>query len=651
MNHIKAYCKSLPSGIKQTGRSVEDPAEINLVAGKLKMIFRDGALRYISAGHNELIRMIYAAVRGKNWITVKPLISDEKFDIKSDSFRIKYTSRYISEEIDFTAWFEVEGNQDNSLSLSMNGIANRTFLKNRIGFCILHPIENYAGIPCNIEHNDGTSEQSFFPKEINPHQIFRDIRSMNWQVNKVNCRIDFEGDIFETEDQRNWTDGSYKTYSTPLSKPFPVLLQKGTRIYQRVKFRTEGSFKIPVSHFDKTSVRLFTGKLIKLPSVGICQSDSSSPLNRNEIKVLRPLHFDHYRVDLHLFTISWQAKAERAYNESSDLGYPVEYALFVDDNAQEQIRHFIKWFSEKKPTFSSMLLFHKASPSTPDHIAREVIPLFREIDHDITMVTGTNANFTQLNRNRPGDTGNHFVCYSIHPQEHASDNLTLVENLKAQEYTVISAKKFSGNKGIIISPVTLQRRFNANNTFIELPWSGQGMPPQIDNRLMSLFGACWTAGSLKYLCEAGVHSVTFHYATGERGIIQGDSDSRWPEQFPSVKGMVFPVYYVFRYLLDHKDFHIVKSVSSKPLKIDSLSLASGNQLRMILVNFTHRDESVRLEFCSGSLRISSLNTDSFYEAASNYKWTGKDSEMIIKSNDRFKIEPYSINFIEGYLKH
>ena len=28
--------------------------------------------------------------------------------------------------------------------------------------------------------------------------------------------IRFEGDLFEMEDQRNWTDASYKTYSTPL---------------------------------------------------------------------------------------------------------------------------------------------------------------------------------------------------------------------------------------------------------------------------------------------------------------------------------------------------------------------------------------------------------------------------------------------------
>ena len=35
------------------------------------------------------------------------------------------------------------------------------------------------------------------------------------------------------EDQRNWTDASFKTYSTPLELPFPVELSAGEQIRQR----------------------------------------------------------------------------------------------------------------------------------------------------------------------------------------------------------------------------------------------------------------------------------------------------------------------------------------------------------------------------------------------------------------------------------
>ena len=50
----------------------------------------------------------------------------------------------------------------------------------------------------------------------------------------------FSGDIFEMEDQRNWTDASYKTYSTPLALPFPVEVTAGTSIAQSVTLTLEG---------------------------------------------------------------------------------------------------------------------------------------------------------------------------------------------------------------------------------------------------------------------------------------------------------------------------------------------------------------------------------------------------------------------------
>jgi len=517
---------------------------IKLRAGNLSLSYEEGNIRYISAGNSEILRMIYCAVRDSEWLTIKPVISNEEFEILSDSFKINCKCRYSSGEIDFGADFNIEGRPDNSLIFTFKGEALSTFEKNRIGFCVLHPIESYAGRSCVIEHHDGSSEQSFFPEEISPHQVFMDIRSMRWLVNGIRFTIDFEGDIFETEDQRNWADASFKTYSTPLSVPFPVTLEKGTRINQRIAFQAEGSFDIAPATFDKTVIKLFPEETLKLPSIGICQSTRRGSLTKKEIKELRTLSFNHYRVDLYLFEDNWRAKAVQAYHESSDIGCSIEFALFFDDNSHEQIKSFISWYSEKKPHASAILLFHKSQPSTPDQLALQILPLLREAVPVIKTGTGTNANFAQINRIRPGDTGNDFICYSIHPQEHASDNTTLVENLKAQEYTVRSARKFAGDKGIKISPVTIQKRFNANNTYLELPWPGPELPPQVDSRLMSLFGACWTAGSIKYLCESDIDSVTYYETVGERGIIQGEKESQWPSGFPADKGMILQVYFV-----------------------------------------------------------------------------------------------------------
>jgi len=651
MNSIKKFAGSLSEELIQYGNSNHEPDVLNLRAGDLSMLFTNGSLRYISAGKNELIRMVYPAVRDRNWVTIKPYIEDKKSEITENSFRITLKCLYNNGEMVLSANYVIEGKQDNSIILTMEGEALTQFEKNRIGFCVLHPVESCAGNNCVIEHIDGTMEQSIFPEEISPHQVFRNIRSMKWLANGICCIIGFEGDVFETEDQRNWSDASYKTYSTPLSIPYPVTLEKGISIYQRVLIRTEGISHVKENPDDTTVVRLFPEETFRLPSVGICQSSRLSPLNKSEIKVLRAVRFNHYRADLYLFESDWQEKAELAYNESSDLGYPLKFALFFDDNAARQVKSFINWFTEKRPSVSSILLYHKSHPSTPDPLATEVIPLLRDTIPDIKIATGTNANFAQLNRNRPGESGNDNICYSIQPQEHASDNMTLVENLAVQAYTVRSAQEFAGEKGIIVSPVTLQRRFNASTSLFELPWTGIELPPQVDNRIMSLFGACWTVGSLKYLCEAGADSITYYETAGERGIIQGEMDSKWPSYFPSVKGMLFPVYYVFRFVLGNKPLSAIKTVSSQPLKVECLALTDGKQVRVVLVNFTPSVQSVKLDCCSGLFRIRTLSTGSYGETASNCRWTGIEQEKIIKSQTTFMLEPYSINFIEGWLKH
>ena len=204
---------------------------------------------------------------------------------------------------------------------------------------------------------------------------------------------------------------------------------------------------------------------------------------------------------------------------------------------------------------------------------------------------------------------------------------------------------------MIISPVTIQRRFNANNSYVEVPDLSNEVPPQIDSRQMSLLGACWTAISLKYLCEQRAESITYYETAGERGVFQGEHDSAWPEHFPAVKGLIFPVYHVFRFLMENKDLKLVKSISSNPLIIDCLALSDGRQARIILVNFSESVRTLQLECCSGLFRMRSLSLASYTEAALNFRWTGIENEKTIKSQYSFELEPTSVNFIEGWRKH
>ena len=127
-----------------------------------------------------------------------------------------------SEPISFSWKGTIEG-RGGVLEFTFDGRAKKAFLRNRIGICVLHPIIECAGKPCRVRHSDGAWKEQSFPRFISPHQPFKDIRALSWSPSdRVQANIELEGEVFEMEDQRNWTDASFKTYSTPLELPFPV---------------------------------------------------------------------------------------------------------------------------------------------------------------------------------------------------------------------------------------------------------------------------------------------------------------------------------------------------------------------------------------------------------------------------------------------
>ncbi|HZY24517.1 MAG TPA: hypothetical protein VFE71_01715 [Bacteroidales bacterium] len=647
MTSLTEFTSFLKRETKWHGDHNENGNRIILNSGQLSMFYECGNLRYICFGNNEIIRMIYSAVRDKDWLTISPIISEEEFELKTDSFIIKYNAHYLSGEINFLAHYSITGNSDNSVIFSFEGEALEDFEKNRIGICLLHPIEGNKGEKCKIVHSNDEEENMLFPFFISPNQPFHDIKSMRWERAGITSTIDFFGDVFETEDQRNWTDASYKTYCTPLERTFPVKIHSGERISQKVVLKVETE-ELPQSNdSQQISISFNKRKIFSFPLIGVGQSTRHQSLRSGEIEILKKIKFDHYRVDLYLFDKDWRNKGDIAFEESIYLEYNLELAIFFDGDYNNQISQFLQWINTKKVEPIVILLFQKNGLPVTSPCLNEIGPLLKRGIPHVMIGLGTNANFAQLNRNRPQPESGDNICYSIHPQEHASDNSSLAENLHSQRDTAESAMEFANNRKIWISPVNIQRRFNANIANYEKQNDVPEFPPQVDSRLMSLFGACWTIGSLKYLFYSGIKGVTFFETVGERGIIQGDFNSRWPDDFRSCKGMIFPVYFVLKYILENKNFVTLECISTHPLEIDSLVITDGRHLKIILVNFTPEIQNVSINDCSGEFSLRKINQDNYTYAVSDAGWLEKSSTITVKFSEPLFVEPFSITFLEG----
>ena len=124
--------------------------------------------------------------------------------------------------------------------MTFDGTATQDLNSNRLGLVVLHRRDD-AGRDITLTSPDHIETTSDFPTDINPHQPFMNVAAMSWKRDGTAFRLDFTVDVFETEDQRNWTDASFKTYSTPLSRPFPVSVHAGYRTHQAIRLSAEPS--------------------------------------------------------------------------------------------------------------------------------------------------------------------------------------------------------------------------------------------------------------------------------------------------------------------------------------------------------------------------------------------------------------------------
>ena len=650
----------LPVRVLYYGKDEPLPEQTQLRAGPLSMVFEAGDLRYIRFGDDEILRRIYVAVRDHNWDTILPQLSNVQIEQEGGAFRITYDVVNKAADVDFFWQGAITGAADGTITFSMDGEARSTFRRNRIGFCVLHPMR-LAGSPCRIEKVDGTVEESAYPiaiapqylidGEIKPVAPFNNMRAVRYQVTAgVEAEVRFEGEIFEMEDQRNWTDASYKTYGTPLSEPFPVEVPAGTKISQRITVTLNTQDEPRTEEPDATNQPLTFGlsstDTRPLPQIGLGVASHGEPLNAGELERLKQLKLSHLRVDIDLTQSDYESILCRATDEARALGVSLELALFLTDAAAEELRAFATVVERVKPPIGAYLIFHKTEAST----SAQWVDLARRYLSDAKIGAGSNAYFTDLNRGRPLVDALDLVCYSINPQVHAFDNSSLIEALAAQAVTVESARQFVGGLPLAVTPVTLLARFNPNATGPEPEPAPGELPPQVDIRQMSLFGAGWTLGSIKYLSESGVSSVTYHETSGWRGVMETANGSPLPEKFRSLPGGVFPLYHILADVGEFAGGEVLVSKSSDPLKVEGIALRKNGKMRTMLANLTPDSQQVRVENLAGAVRVLRLDeTNAQAVMASPEVFRVETGELLQTTNGTLELNllPYAIAQIDS----
>ncbi len=535
--------------------------------GPVAALLADGDLRYLRVGGMELVRRIYGAVRDEAWGTVPAVVSQVDFREHASG----WTSRFRAVHRRGAIGFEWDGTVDArvasigglvevSVRYEMDGRAASSFLTSRTGLCLLHPIDGCAGLACRIEHSEGDVEILAFPDLISPHQPFLDLRAMSHEpVDGLHVEARFEGEVFETEDQRNWSDGSFKTYSRPISRGFPYRIEAGESVRQAITIRIKGRPPADDGRWSATVVPVRIGPSAgRLPPIGIAfgQMDETS-LGLRSTADPGP---SFLRVDWR----ECEGRIASLAGEPVEFGVPKEVGLHCSaGDPAGQVSH------RPLAEVARWLLFEEGAPVATPSLARSARMALEAVTPGVPIGLGSEFHFTELNRNRPPSDSFDFLAYPVSPQCHAVDERSIVENLEALADQVRTARSFAGGKPIGVGPIRFQH-------------PGSTEP---DPRQSSAFAAAWLVGVLAELSAAGADWMSF------------DSG------FESARGEDSAASRVLLLIRPFVGGEVLDADAADHLRIAVLALRNEGRLRILLANLTESEQVVDLDESVGSHSI------------------------------------------------
>ncbi len=595
-----------------------------LRAGPLSAVLDGIDLRYVRHGDVELVRRVYVAVRDRNWNTIPGVAADVEVTERADSFEVHFSVRHRSEDTDFSWNGRIEGTAEGAVSYSMDGTGGRDMLYNRIGFCVLHPWRESAGQSAKATTPGGTVE-AVLPDLVAP-QRFENGVYVPLFPSASGVEIDlpgdglvvfaFEGDLFETEDQRNWSDSSLKTYCTPLALGFPHELKRGERRAQSVSVRARRLLPAErLSGPTQITVGERTGAVVA--DIGLALTSEAGEPTAAELSLLRCLAPAHVRFDAHLGSPELAAALKRALAVAGELGAALELGVFLTA-AQSAELGVLREALADAPIARVLVAAADAQTTTPQETTpADLVELVRTQLKlgAVPIAGGTDMYFCELNRTRPVVDHMDGVFWSLNAQVHAFDDISVMETPEAHGEQVRTARSFAAGRKLFVGPVTLRRRYNVNATVAEDQASGV-LPDSVDPRQASLLGAAWTLASAKYLAEAGAHSITYFETVGWRGVIQGDRAAPLPDLFQGRPGQAFPLFHVLADVASLQGASIRACTASRTLEVAALAVERDANTTLLLANLTADTQAVEIGGLGANARVRRLGEQTVHGAVS-----------------------------------
>ena len=599
-----------------------------LSAGPLRAELDAGQLRYIRFAGREAIRAIAYIVRDPTWGTYNPMISDLVVEESTERFHVRYRAVCRDERQSIEYETSIAGSADGRLDFEVDATPGTDFHTNRTGFAILHPLEGVTGGPVTVERVDGSVDESEFPVLIDPAQPIAEIRSLTHEVMPgVRVKCTMKGDTFEMEDQRNWTDASYKTYVRPLALPHPYTLPAGATLRQSVELRFEGAPPAVPAQPGPAATTLRLGAASgTLPAFGMAlepQHGAAALGHRGVLACLRPAFVSLYLDPRHSDAASaLREAASVATAMGAELalevvvpGDPDEYAAFLADIAKHAAETGAQVSSIAVSPAGDLVFFPPGAAFPDTREFDEVFAAARAAFPSACIGGGSFVYFTELNRKPPPAARIDFVCHSTCALVHAADDRSVTESLESLPYLVRSCRHLFPNVAYRLGPGSIGSRVSPfGSAPSPNPEAKRITMVRADPRERGLLGAAWHLGYAAHAAEGGVESVILGAPVGEFGLVHHPGAYRQP-WFDDVGGL-FPVYHIMRGVYAASGAERIPAEISDPRNIQVLAFCKEHGPEVWIANLSGEERAVTLEgFDTGGVSVATLDESSFVACA------------------------------------
>ncbi|WIY52148.1 hypothetical protein O9Z70_11815 [Devosia sp. YIM 151766] len=554
--------------------TMQPPAELRrLNVGRLELCLGEGAVRGLFWDGVEVLRGVDYPVRDSNWGTFSAQTLDEELQQTNAAFT--YRRRFRTGDGKLEGTFSLVCSGEGAVCLVFDLDVLDAIEINRAGFVILHPVTGFAGAPIRVGHTDGRVEDSAFPDPISAGQPLFDIASISQSINGVSARIDFAGEVFEMEDQRNWSDASYKTYCRPLSWQRPYILAPGSHIRQSIDI-TIGGEGVVQAGAASAALALGSSTYRPVPEIALALEDgwqgTSSALEAfADLPALLRLDLTDRRWPEALHALLKSIS-------SSDLDLEVVLPDGADDAGQclRRLHDYMDDASRIPRCLVALpaayLKSYQPDGAWPTSLSPvDAASMARGIFRKSLIGGGVLTNFTELNRYPAAASAGDFVTHNTTAIVHAADDRSVMQSLEALPHIFASAEKLAAGRPYRLGLVSIGMRSNPYGEDVaDNPERIRCPMAMHDPRQQGLFAAAFMVGAVAATQASGVESLALAAPSGPFGLVEGQR--------------IFPAYHAFLGLsrLAGLDRRAVEA----PDWCAAVAARSGDTESVILANLT-----------------------------------------------------------------